>query len=109
LEVVRKLNKTDRNDSGATAVVALSTALIMDIPDIVDKILDHVAMIENTHIATEVSLFETTIRYVGGMLSAYDLLKGPLSGVASNVNATGVHHLRNLYLPDLRPARLMFL
>lgn len=33
-----------------------------------------------------VSLFETTIRYVAGLLSGYDLLKGPLSGLADDVS-----------------------
>ena len=33
-----------------------------------------------------VSLFETTIRYVAGLLSGYDLLKGPLSGLVDDVS-----------------------
>lgn len=54
---------------------------------IVDEILAHVPEIDFgvSYEDEQVSLFETTIRYVGGMLSAYDLLKGPLAGLATNV------------------------
>jgi mannosyl-oligosaccharide alpha-1,2-mannosidase len=59
----------------------------MDLPDIVDKILDHIAQIDYSKTDISVSLFETTIRYLGGMLAGYDLLKGPLSGLEKNVRA----------------------
>ncbi|OMP86962.1 Mannosyl-oligosaccharide alpha-1,2-mannosidase 1B [Diplodia seriata] len=51
---------------------------------VVNQILEYIPTIDYTTTATEVSLFETTIRYLAGMLSAYDLLKGPLSDLASN-------------------------
>lgn len=56
--------------------------------DVVNQILEHIPTIDYTTTSTEVSLFETTIRYLGGMLSAYDLLKGPLSDLASNVSSS---------------------
>lgn len=71
---------------GASAVDALSTALIMQNREIVNQILEYIPTIDYTTTATEVSLFETTIRYLGGMISAYDLLSGPLSGLADNVS-----------------------
>jgi mannosyl-oligosaccharide alpha-1,2-mannosidase len=52
--------------------------------EIVDQILAHIATINWSVTPSAVSLFETTIRYLGGMLSGYDLLKGPLSSLASN-------------------------
>nr|OQO27309.1 Mannosyl-oligosaccharide alpha-1,2-mannosidase 1B [Rachicladosporium sp. CCFEE 5018] len=70
-----------RNGWGASALDALSTALIMENPTIVNEILDHIPTI-NWSVSYKdepVSLFETTIRYVGGLLSGYDLLKGPLA------------------------------
>ncbi|KAI9733112.1 MAG: maturation of Asn-linked oligosaccharides protein [Cirrosporium novae-zelandiae] len=79
-----------RNGWGASAVDALSTALVMELPDIVNQILDYIPTIDFRHTSTSVSLFETNIRYLGGMMSAYDLLTGPLSHLAnstSNVNA----------------------
>ncbi|ORY12533.1 mannosyl-oligosaccharide alpha-1,2-mannosidase-like protein [Clohesyomyces aquaticus] len=79
-----------RNAWGASAVDALSTALVMGQKDIVNQILDHIATVDYTKTATEVSLFETTIRYLGGMISGYDFLTGPLKGVAdkkSNIDA----------------------
>lgn len=63
---------------------ALSTALVMGQKDIVNQILDHIATIDYTKTNTTVSLFETTIRYLGGMLSGYDFLNGPLADLADD-------------------------
>jgi hypothetical protein len=54
---------------------------------VVDVILDYVPTIDwsVSYEDTRVSLFETTIRYLGGLLSAYDLLKGPLSYIPQKV------------------------
>jgi mannosyl-oligosaccharide alpha-1,2-mannosidase len=56
---------------------------------IVDEIVNYIPTInfKNTTNPGTISLFETTIRYLGGLLSSYDLLKGPAAGVASNPNA----------------------
>lgn len=68
-------------------VDALGTALVMGMQDVVDTALEFIptidfgAPVDNQSI----SLFETNIRYVGGLLSSYDLLKGPLSYMATNV------------------------
>ncbi|KAF4335020.1 mannosyl-oligosaccharide alpha-1 2-mannosidase [Fusarium beomiforme] len=71
----------DRNGWGVTAVDGLDTAILMEQTDIVEIILDFIPTINftktNTPKPTSVSLFETNIRYLGGLLSAYDLLKGP--------------------------------
>ncbi|QDS78129.1 hypothetical protein FKW77_004462 [Venturia effusa] len=72
-----------RNGWGATAVDALSTAILMEIPSIVQTIVDYVPTIDYTRTSNlasdDVSVFETTIRYLGGMLAGYDLLEGPFS------------------------------
>ncbi|OJJ45633.1 hypothetical protein ASPZODRAFT_69265 [Penicilliopsis zonata CBS 506.65] len=73
-----------RNGWGASAVDALSTALIMRDADIVNQILDFIPTIDYTQTNQQVSLFETTIRYLAGMLSGYDLLTGPLADLASD-------------------------
>lgn len=52
--------------------------------DIVNTILDHISKIDYSTTASQVSLFETTIRYLAGMLSGYDLLTGPASHLAPN-------------------------
>lgn len=44
---------------------------------VVSQILSYVPKIDFTTTSTEISLFETTIRYLGGLLSAYDLLMSP--------------------------------
>ncbi|KAL2838035.1 glycoside hydrolase [Aspergillus pseudoustus] len=70
-----------RNSWGASAVDALSTAIIMRNATIVNQIIDHIAKVDYSTTNSDVSLFETTIRYLAGMLSGYDLLKGPASGL----------------------------
>lgn len=56
---------------------ALSTAIIMNLREPVNDIVKHIKTVDFTRSNTpgSVSLFETTIRYLGGMLSGYDLLK----------------------------------
>jgi len=60
----------------------------MQIPEIVNQIVDYVPDIDWSVSANNeaVSLFETTIRYVAGLLSGYDLLNGPLSGLVDDVS-----------------------
>ncbi|KAF2432287.1 seven-hairpin glycosidase [Tothia fuscella] len=70
-----------RNGWGATAVDSLSTAIVMGLPGPVASMLKHISTIDYTKSATDVSVFETNIRYLGGMLSAYDLLKGPFASL----------------------------
>ena len=57
----------------------------MEIKPIVNQILTYVPTIDFAKTSTPVSLFETTIRYLGGLLAGYDLLKGPLPKLARNM------------------------
>lgn len=59
----------NRNGWGASAIDAFSTALVMGNKEVVKQILDYVPKINFDQTSTEVSLFETTIRYLGGLLS----------------------------------------
>lgn len=62
----------DRNAWGASAVDALSTAIIMEDDKAVDQILKYVPTIDFTttkNVSDPISLFETNIRYLGGLLS----------------------------------------
>jgi hypothetical protein len=68
----------NRNGWGATAIDALDTAIIMGEKEAVNDIVTHIKQInwEKSNPENQpVSLFETTIRYMGGILSGYDLLK----------------------------------
>jgi len=76
-----------RNGWGATPIDALTTAILMDEKAVVNQVLDFVPKINFMEAASRmesVSLFETTIRYLGGLVSAYDLL-GPGGPKASLV------------------------
>ena len=57
----------------------------MGLNDIVTRTLNFIPTIDFTksYQNQSVSMFETTIRYIGGMLAAYDLLNGPYSSVFS--------------------------
>jgi mannosyl-oligosaccharide alpha-1,2-mannosidase len=72
------------NGWGASAADALSTALVMGQKDIVNEIISYIPTIDWSSTSTSVSLFETTIRYLGGMLSGYDFLSGPLAHLADD-------------------------
>ncbi|KAI1786737.1 glycoside hydrolase family 47 protein [Ganoderma leucocontextum] len=64
-----------RNGWGASLVDALSTLVIMDETEIFEEAVNHIATVDFTHdhSGSTASVFESTIRYVGGMLSAYEL------------------------------------
>ncbi|KAI3333917.1 glycoside hydrolase family 47 protein [Ustulina deusta] len=80
---ISKTYDNDRNGWGASAVDAISTALIMENKEVVSQIVDHIKTInfnQTVQGGESVSLFETTIRYLGGLVSAYDFLTGPFEG-----------------------------
>jgi len=97
------------NGWGASAVDAFSTALVMKDVDVINTLVGYVPKINFDKSVGDISLFETTIRYLGGLLSgkvpkqclvchsptpatefllsgtinaAYDLLNGPLKQYA---------------------------
>ncbi|KAI0386383.1 glycoside hydrolase family 47 protein [Hypomontagnella monticulosa] len=87
LRPISKGYSNDRNGWGASAVDAISTALVMGKGDVITQIVDHIQTINFNATAPgseSVSLFETTIRYLGGLLSAYDFLSGPLNEYATD-------------------------
>ncbi|CAE6414848.1 unnamed protein product [Rhizoctonia solani] len=72
------LSKTfidDRNGWGATIVDAMSTMKIMGLEDLFTEAVNFSSKIDFNRSKTsdKVSLFETTIRYLGGLISAYEL------------------------------------
>ncbi|OJD34829.1 glycoside hydrolase family 47 protein [Diplodia corticola] len=86
---LRPLNRTfvsNYNGWGLTVVDALSTASIMGLQSIVDRSLEFIPTIDYTHDSTnrKCSLFETNIRHLAGLLSAHDLLTGPLAHLVKN-------------------------
>ncbi|KAL1962978.1 hypothetical protein VTN77DRAFT_8824 [Rasamsonia byssochlamydoides] len=59
---------------GATLVDALDTLWIMDLKDEFSAAVDEVKKIDfTTTFRKDIPLFETTIRYLGGLLGAYDI------------------------------------
>ncbi|KAL7926683.1 glycoside hydrolase family 47 protein [Trichoderma austrokoningii] len=77
----------ERNGWGSSAIDGLDTAILMGEAEIVSTILQRVPQVDFTTTANaneSISMFETNIRYIGGMLASYDLLKGPFSGLVKN-------------------------
>ncbi|KAH6988604.1 glycoside hydrolase family 47 protein [Ilyonectria destructans] len=75
----------DRNGWGVTAIDALSTAIIMEEAATVRQILKFAPTIDFSTTKNKdetISVFESTIRYLGGLVSSYDLLKGPYEHLA---------------------------
>ncbi|KAK6347914.1 maturation of Asn-linked oligosaccharides protein [Orbilia javanica] len=64
---------------GASVIDGIGTAVLMELHDVVEQQLRIISEIDYTQCEHQISLFETTIRYLGGMVSAYDLLTGPYS------------------------------
>ncbi|KAF3112694.1 maturation of Asn-linked oligosaccharides protein [Orbilia oligospora] len=64
---------------GASVIDGIGTAVLMELPEVVEQQLKFISKIDYTKCEHQISLFETTIRYLGGMISAYDLLTGPYS------------------------------
>jgi mannosyl-oligosaccharide alpha-1,2-mannosidase len=69
---------------GASAIDALSTAILMEEESIVLDILRFISDLDFSHVkgGTSIQVFEVVIRHFGGMVSAYDLLTGPFTHIA---------------------------
>ncbi|KAJ2955701.1 hypothetical protein NQZ79_g8329 [Umbelopsis isabellina] len=67
-----------RNGWGASIFDALDTLLIMGLDVEYDKALTHVAQVDFNQSNETSKVFETTIRYLGGLLSANDLRPNPM-------------------------------
>lgn len=61
--------------------------------DIVQDIVNYVPTINFSKTSSSVSLFETTIRYLGGMISGYDFLGpgGPQTALLKNAVSPAIH------------------
>ncbi|KAF9225798.1 glycoside hydrolase family 47 protein [Gyrodon lividus] len=72
---VSKSYTDGRNGWGASIVDAMSTMWIMGLYDWFNQTVNHTTAVDFRKSQTDdtVSLFETTIRYIGGFLSAYEL------------------------------------
>ncbi|KAK3075324.1 hypothetical protein LTR53_001457 [Teratosphaeriaceae sp. CCFEE 6253] len=79
MDELQPLNASGVNDWfgwGVTIVDAIDTAIIMDLRDVVAKQLAFISTIDfNTTPYGPVEIFDVSIRYLGGLLAAYDLLK----------------------------------
>ena len=70
--IISLLTKHARNQWGLTPIDSLSTAIVMNYEEIVNQILDFIPSVDfsTTRKPNEpISLFESTIRYLGGLLS----------------------------------------
>jgi mannosyl-oligosaccharide alpha-1,2-mannosidase len=68
--------------------------------EIVNQIISYIPTINWSQTPSEVSLFETTIRYLGGMLSGYDFLNGPLADLADSKANVDALLTQSIYLAN---------
>lgn len=75
---------------GATIVDSLDTAMIMGIDEVASEAGDWIEkhLMERINGKGQVNLFETTIRVLGGLLSAYHLSGGDQSSILNNSTST---------------------
>ena len=78
---------------GLTIVDGLDTAITMGLNDIVDRQLAHIATVDFSYSPQIVDGFDTIIRYIGGLLSAHDLISSGLVPHASKYNKDHVKAL----------------
>ncbi|KAH9825456.1 glycoside hydrolase, partial [Teratosphaeria destructans] len=71
---------------GATAIDALSTAIMFGQENATVQILEFIADLDFAQVkgGTRIQVFEVTIRHLAAMISAWDLLDGPFSTMAVN-------------------------
>ncbi|CAG8521288.1 13146_t:CDS:10, partial [Gigaspora rosea] len=72
LEPVTNNSNNRFNGWGATIVDSLDTMWIMDLKDEFNRSRDFVETVDFSKSDNVISVFETTIRYLGGLLSAYE-------------------------------------
>lgn len=65
-------SRDTRNGWGATLVDSLSTLQVMQLQKEYEEAIRHIHTIDFTKTNSPVSVFESTIRYIGGLLSAYE-------------------------------------
>ncbi|TVY64346.1 putative mannosyl-oligosaccharide alpha-1,2-mannosidase [Lachnellula suecica] len=77
---------------GATIVDGIDTAVVMGLTDIVTSQLAWIASVDFSSSAYIVDEFDAMIRYIGGLLSAYDLINSKLvpSGTYDPANVTAL-------------------
>lgn len=93
-----------RNGWGASAIDALSTALILENKEVINQIVEFIPTINFDRTAPgkeAVSVFETTIRYLGGLISGYDFLTGPLKDLVEDEEAVEAILKQATHLADL--------
>ncbi|KAF8637898.1 hypothetical protein AX17_002521 [Amanita inopinata Kibby_2008] len=75
LLLVKVTSIDDRNGWGASIVDAMSTLQIMGLTDLFNEAVNFASNIDfsRSQTSSTVSVFETTIRYLAGLLSAYEL------------------------------------
>ncbi|RIB24404.1 Glycoside Hydrolase Family 47 protein [Gigaspora rosea] len=67
------VGRNNFNGWGATIIDALDTLWIMDLKKEFNRSRDFVRSVDFTKSNDDINVFETTIRYLGGLLSAYEL------------------------------------
>ncbi|KAL1305374.1 hypothetical protein AAFC00_002268 [Neodothiora populina] len=105
-DTLRPVTNTCEDDFGgygATAIDSLPTAIMLGNEDAVLQILGFIAALDFNVVkgGTKIQVFEVTIRHFAGMISAWDLLNGPFSGIAKDADLRQALYHQMIRLGDV--------
>jgi mannosyl-oligosaccharide alpha-1,2-mannosidase len=88
---------------GATAIDSLPTAIIFGNENTTVQILEFIAALDLKVVkgGTRIQVFEVTIRHFAAMISAWDLLIGPFSHMAKNLDLRNALYAQMITLGDI--------
>ena len=88
---------------GATAIDSLPTAIIFGNEHVIIQILEFIAALDLKVVkgGTRIQVFEITIRHFAAMVSAWDLLDGPFSHMATNPDLRHALYAQMVTLGDI--------
>ncbi|KAI5194158.1 glycoside hydrolase [Aureobasidium subglaciale] len=88
---------------GATAIDSLPTAIIFEKENVVIQILEFIAALDLNKVkgGRRIQVFEVTIRHFAAMISAWDLLNGPFSYMATGPSLRSALYAQMVRLGDI--------
>jgi mannosyl-oligosaccharide alpha-1,2-mannosidase len=103
LHPVTNTCEDDFGGYGATAIDSLPTAIIFGNENAATQILEYIAALDLRILksGTRIQVFEVTIRHFAAMISAWDLLNGPFSHMAKNLNLRYALYAQMVALGDI--------
>ncbi|KAI4762616.1 glycoside hydrolase [Aureobasidium sp. EXF-3400] len=103
LHPVTNTCEDDFGGYGATAIDSLSTAIMFGNEKVTVQILEFIATLDLKVVkgGTRIQVFEVTIRHFAAMISAWDLLHGPFSHMATDPDLRNALYAQMIIMGDI--------